>query len=84
MKLMKRHEGNNRVADSPGYRLLLDLAAQTLTTPGGDVIAFEVDAFRKHRLLNGLDDIGLTLQHVDAIKAYEARRRVEAPWLFRE
>jgi 3-isopropylmalate/(R)-2-methylmalate dehydratase small subunit len=67
---------------TPGYRLQLDLDAQTLTTPGGEVIAFEVDAFRKHRLLNGLDDIGLTLQHVDEIKAYEARRRGEAPWLF--
>jgi 3-isopropylmalate/(R)-2-methylmalate dehydratase small subunit len=66
----------------PGYRLNLDLVAQTLTTPGGYVIAFEVDAFRKHRLLNGLDDIGLTLQHVDDIKAYEQRRRAEAPWLF--
>ena len=70
------------VIATPGYRLQLDLAAQTLTTPNGDVISFEVDAFRKHRLLNGLDDIGLTLQHVDEIKAYEARRRVEAPWLF--
>jgi len=67
---------------TPGYRLQLDLAAQTLTTPGSEIIAFEVDAFRKHRLLNGLDDIGLTLQHVDEIKAYEARRRSEAPWLF--
>jgi 3-isopropylmalate/(R)-2-methylmalate dehydratase small subunit len=72
------------VAAVPGYRLKLDLAAQTLTTPGGEVIAFEVDAFRKHRLLNGLDDIGLTLQHVAEIKAYEARRRVEAPWLFQD
>jgi len=70
------------VAATPGYRLQLDLAAQTLTTPGGECITFEVDAFRKHRLLNGLDDIGLTLQHVDEIKAYEARRRLEAPWLF--
>ena len=72
------------VLATPGYRLKLDLAAQTLTTPGGEVIAFEVDAFRKHRLLNGLDDIGLTLQHVDEIKAYEARRRCEAPWLFHD
>lgn len=72
----------SEVMATPGYRLQLDLAAQTLTTPGGDAIAFEIDAFRKHRLLNGLDDIGLTLQHVDEIKAYEARRRVEAPWLF--
>ena len=72
------------VTATPGYRLQLDLAAQILTTPNGDVIGFEVDAFRKHRLLNGLDDIGLTLQHVDEIKAYEARRRTEAPWLFQE
>jgi len=70
------------VAAAPGYSLNLDLAAQTLTSPGGETIAFEVDAFRKHRLLNGLDDIGLTLQHVAEIKAYEARRRAEAPWLF--
>jgi len=72
------------VAAAPGYRLKLDLAAQTLTTPGGEVITFAVDAFRKHRLLNGLDDIGLTLQHVAEIKAYEARRRAEAPWLFQD
>jgi len=65
-----------------GYQLTVDLEAQTITTPGGEVIPFEVDAFRKHCLLNGLDDIGLTLQHVDAIKAYEERRRQEAPWLF--
>ncbi len=67
---------------TPGYRLAVDLAAQTVTTPAGAVFGFEVDAFRKHCLLNGLDDIGLTLQHVDEIKAYEARRRQEAPWLF--
>jgi 3-isopropylmalate/(R)-2-methylmalate dehydratase small subunit len=69
---------------TPGYRLQLNLAAQTLTTPDGEAIAFDVDAFRKHRLLNGLDDIGLTLQHVEEIKAYEARRRNEAPWLFQK
>lgn len=72
------------VMAAPDYRLQLDLAAQTLTAPSGDVIVFEIDAFRKHRLLNGLDDIGLTLQHVEEIKAYEARRRVEAPWLFQD
>jgi len=71
-------------AAAPGYRLRLDLAAQTLSTPSGEAIAFAVDAFRKHRLLNGLDDIGLSLQHADEIKAYEARRRVEAPWLFQD
>jgi 3-isopropylmalate/(R)-2-methylmalate dehydratase small subunit len=67
---------------TPGYRLTVDLAAQTVTTPGGETFRFDVDAFRKHCLLNGLDDIGLTLQHVDEIRAYEARRRQEAPWLF--
>jgi 3-isopropylmalate/(R)-2-methylmalate dehydratase small subunit len=65
-----------------GYRLNVDLEAQTITTPSGDVIHFEVDPFRKHCLLNGLDDIGLTLQHVDDIKAYEERRKQDAPWLF--
>ena len=64
-----------------GYRLTVDLPAQTVTTPGGEVFHFEVEAYRKHRLLNGLDDIGLTLQHVDEIRAYENRRRREAPWL---
>ncbi|TCS72947.1 3-isopropylmalate dehydratase small subunit [Sulfuritortus calidifontis] len=65
-----------------GYALTVDLAAQTVTTPTGEAIPFEVDAERKHRLLNGLDDIGITLQHVDKIKAYEARRKNETPWLF--
>ena len=65
-----------------GYQLDVDLQAQTITQPDGTVINFEIDDFRKHRLLNGLDDIGLTLQHVDDIKAYEQRRRQEAPWLF--
>ena len=65
-----------------GYRLTVDLAAQTVTTPSGESFAFEVDAERKHRLLNGLDDIGITLQFTDQIKAYEARRKQEAPWLF--
>ncbi|MBL3528998.1 MAG: 3-isopropylmalate dehydratase small subunit [gamma proteobacterium endosymbiont of Lamellibrachia anaximandri] len=62
--------------------IAVDLEAQQLKTADGKVISFEVDAFRKHCLLNGLDDIGLTLQHVDAIKTYETRRRQEAPWLF--
>jgi len=65
-----------------GYQLTIDLAAQTVTTPSGENFGFEVDAFRKHCLLNGLDDIGLTLEHADAIRAYEAKKRVEAPWLF--
>lgn len=65
-----------------GYRLTIDLVEQAVTTPGGESFRFEVDAERKHRLLNGLDDIGITMQHVDAIRAYEQRRRQEAPWLF--
>ncbi|KPJ95046.1 MAG: hypothetical protein AMJ53_03710 [Gammaproteobacteria bacterium SG8_11] len=65
-----------------GYQLTVDLIAQTVTTPSGESLSFDVDAFRKHCLLNGLDDIGLTLQHVDDIKAYEARRKEQAPWLF--
>ncbi len=65
-----------------GYRLTVDLTAQRLTTPGGESFTFDIDAFRKYKLLNGLDDIGLSLQHTDAIKAYETRRRAEAPWLF--
>ena len=67
-----------------GYRLTVDLEAQTITTPDGETIGFEVDEFRKYCLLNGLDDIGLTLQHADDIRAYEQRRRQEAPWLFSE
>lgn len=70
------------VAANEGYQLTVDLEAQTITTPEGKTIAFEVEEFRKHCLLNGLDDIGLTLQHVDDIRAYETRRRAEAPWLF--
>ena len=65
-----------------GYRLKVDLEVQTIVTPSGEVIAFDVDPFRKHCLLNGLDDIGLTLRHADAIRAYETRRKAEAPWLF--
>ncbi len=69
-------------AATPGYKVTVDLAAQCVTTPDGTVFAFEIDAFRKHCLLNGLDDIGLTLEHVDQIRAYEERRKKDAPWLF--
>jgi len=71
-----------QVAANEGYKLDVDLAAQTVTTPGGDVYPFEVDAFRKHCLLNGLDDIGLTMQQQDKIKAFEAKHRQAQPWLF--
>lgn len=65
-----------------GYRLRVDLPSQTVVTPSGAQFGFEVDAFRKHCLLNGLDDIGLTLKDADDIRAYEAKRKVQAPWLF--
>ncbi|WP_231757807.1 3-isopropylmalate dehydratase small subunit [Microbulbifer elongatus] len=65
-----------------GYQLTIDLEKQQVIKPSGDTIDFEVDAFRKHCLLNGLDDIGLTLEDADAIRAYEAKRREQAPWLF--
>jgi len=71
-----------QVEATPDFRLNVDLQSQTVTTPQGEVFAFEVDAFRKHCLLNGLDEIGLTLEHGEEIRAYEERRRQEAPWLF--
>lgn len=71
------------VESQEGYRLNIDLEKQTITKADGSTIAFEVDAFRKHCLLNGLDDIGLTLQHADTITAYEENRRQQSPWLFK-
>jgi len=70
----------NEIAD--GYQLTIDLAAQKITTPDGINFSFEIDADRKHRLLNGLDDIALTLQQADKIKEYETERAKRAPWLF--
>lgn len=71
-----------QVVANPGYRLVVDLRAQTVTRADGKALAFEVDAFRKECLLNGWDDIGLTLRHADKIKAFEEKRRIEQPWLF--
>ena len=65
-----------------GYALAIDLDAQRVTRPVGPRHHFAVDAFRKHCLLHGLDDIGLTLQHADAIRAFEARHRAAQPWVF--
>jgi 3-isopropylmalate/(R)-2-methylmalate dehydratase small subunit len=65
-----------------GYRLTVDLQIQAITTPAGRNIPFEIDATRKHRLLNGLDDIALTLQHADKITAYEREHIKRFPWLF--
>jgi len=71
------------VASFPGMRLTIDLAQQTVaTTDGAKVMHFEIDPFRKHCLLNGLDEIGLTLRHEDKIRAFEERRRAQHPWLF--
>ncbi|MDR0251438.1 MAG: 3-isopropylmalate dehydratase small subunit [Burkholderiales bacterium] len=70
------------VAAQEGYRLTIDLVAQTVTTPSGQVFEFDITEHRKHCLLNGLDEIGLTLAHADEIRAYEEWRRQTAPWLF--
>ena len=69
-------------AAAEGYSLEVDLASQTVTTPAGEKIPFEVTAHRKHCLMNGLDEIGLTLQHADEIKAFEQKHRAAQPWLF--
>ncbi|WP_426150182.1 3-isopropylmalate dehydratase small subunit [Pseudomonas sp. DC3000-4b1] len=73
-----------QVEAEPGYQLTVDLAAQTVTRPDGKAYSFEIDEFRKHCLLHGLDDIGLTLQDADAIRAFESRHRATQPWLFRQ
>ena len=65
----------------PGYRLTIDLPRQVVVKPDGGEIAFEVQAFRKYCLVNGFDDIGLTLRHADKIKAFEAERLARLPWL---
>lgn len=69
-------------AATSGYQLTIDLPNQVVITPAGARHAFEVDAFRKDCLVRGLDEIGLTLQGADDIRAYEERRRQQAPWLF--
>ena len=70
------------VKATEGYRLTVDLQEQTVTTPQNKAYPFTVDAFRKHCLLNGLDEIGLTLQHAEKIKQFEQKRRHEQSWLF--
>ena len=75
-QLFKEVEANE------GYQLSIDLAKQTLTTPSGQTFTFDITEHRKHCLLNGLDEIGLTLQHADEIKAFEEERKAAQPWLF--
>ena len=70
------------VQSAPGYRLIVDLEAQTVATPGAHSFRFDIDPFYKHHLLEGLDEIGRTLKHADEIRTYEAKRRAEQPWLF--
>ncbi len=70
------------VEANPGYRLAVDLENQTVTTPSREEFRFQIDPFRKYCLVNGLDEIGLTLRHADRIRAFEDRRRQEQPWLF--
>jgi 3-isopropylmalate dehydratase small subunit len=75
-QLFKEVEANE------GYQLSIDLAEQTLTTPSGETFTFDITEHRKHCLLNGLDEIGLTLQHADEIHTFEEKRRQSQPWLF--
>jgi len=70
------------VVENEGYELTVDLENQKVITPDNKEYTFDVDEFRKYCLLNGLDDIGLTLQHADEIRDYETRRQEQAPWLF--
>ena len=69
-------------AASPGYRLAVDLEQQTVSTPTGESFKFEMDPFRKDCIMNGLDDIGLTLTHADKIRAFESKHKIAQPWLF--
>lgn len=71
-----------QVQSQVGYRVRIDLEAQTVRRPDGKTISFDVDPFRKSCLLNGLDDIGLTLRHADKIRDFEGRHRIAQPWLF--
>lgn len=70
------------VAVTPGYKLVVDLPAQVVICPDGHAMPFTIDAFRKECLINGWDDIGLTMRHAEKIRAFEEKRRVDQPWLF--
>jgi 3-isopropylmalate/(R)-2-methylmalate dehydratase small subunit len=72
----------SRVSANSGLELSIDLETQTVSCEGEQISSFEIDAFRKHCMINGLDDIALTLQHADEIKTYEENRKQTAPWLF--
>lgn len=70
-------------AEEEGYRISVDLTAQTVSTASGKSYSFDITGHRKHCLLNGLDEIGLTLNHAEEIKTYEAQRKAAQPWLFK-
>jgi 3-isopropylmalate/(R)-2-methylmalate dehydratase small subunit len=72
----------NEVSAHPGYKLTIDLPAQTVVTPSGKTMRFDIDPSRKANLVSGLDEIGLTLKHADEIKAYEEKRKRSEPWIF--
>ena len=71
----------DEVEANPGYKLRIDLDRQVVVTPSGDELPFSIDEFRKYSMLNGLDEIGLTLRHADKIRAYENNRLAKQPWL---
>ena len=71
-----------QVEATPGYKLVVDLSAQAVIRPDGYSIAFRIDNFRKECMLNGWDDIGLTLRHAEKIREFEEKRRISQPWLF--
>ena len=70
------------VSENEGVSFTVDLENQSVSTPGGIEVQFELDGFRKHNLLNGLDDIGLTLQQTDKIDTYETKHKERFPWLW--
>jgi len=72
----------DRVHNNEGYQLTIDLESQQVLTPEGERYDFDIDGNRKHRLLNGLDDIGITLNSAEAIHSFEAKWRAASPWLF--
>ena len=84
--VLSRHEVDrlfHETAAFPGFRLTVDLERQTVATVDGSLVfGFEIEPFRKYCLLNGLDEIGLTLTHADEIQAFEAKHKIDQPWLF--
>ena len=80
--VLSEEEVDQLFEQTPGLELRIDLAAQTVTPAGGEPIGFDIDPNRKRALLNGLDDIGESLLHADAIKTFEERHRAQMPWVF--